>query len=181
MNSVLRVAKKKGDMHRQRQGEGQPPQKLPRNESTSQSTKEAADEIAQCIYSAILLFSEGASDWAAMAAVDAFKEVSKAIEINKGLGNLVCAMEVLQECKMKVIDAATFRIQYAAGLQLGNKEAYYAALMRAHGGTIGPERESIMYASYRRAIWVPFQRFFPPWRRGAPRPRRARTLSPERL
>ena len=157
MKPVLSVVKEKGVMLRQRQGEAQPPPKLPRNASTSPSTKEAADEIAQCIYSAILLFSEGASDWAAMAAVDAFKEVSKAIEINKGLGNLVCAMEVLQECKMKVIDAATFRIQVSAALY---GQEYHAALWRAYGGNIDPEQKSIMDASYSRVIHFPFHRLF---------------------
>ena len=202
MNSVLRDAQEKGG---ELWLEGQPPRKWPRNELTSPiaqctggrvtSTQVAACQIAQCIERALFFFHyQGSriyhlrrnpeefvteSDQQATNAVDALSELSKAIEIN--CGTEVCEPSMLKESKMKVIDAATFRIQYAAGLQLGNKEAYYAALMRAHGGTIGPERESIMYASYRRAIWVPFQRFFPPWRRGAPRPRRARTLSPERL
>ena len=173
-------------MHQQWQGEGQPPSKRPRHASISPGKRAAAEQIALCIETSLLYFDYGfaAGDDAASGAVDALKNVSMAIEINNGLENPVCDIDMLKECEMNVLDALTFRIQCAAGLPPGNKREYLATLRAAFGGNLSPEQHSSMMASFRRTIYVPFQRIFAERQnqdnlvRAGVRPRRVRAVWP---
>ena len=94
--------------------------------------KDAKMEIAICIARALIFFDYQGMCQSPSGAVDALKEMYKAIELDS-LGKHGCA-NMLEDCAWKLRDALTFRLTLRT--QLGNHAEYLAELTRAFGGNM---------------------------------------------